>query len=143
MMTSLQIPFQDWSEPSQDNVNRSRQTPPVFPNGWIPVSESRFVTKNNITPCKLHVHELLLIRDENGKVSALDAYCPHLGADLRVGGEVVKEKDGSVCVRCPFHGWLFRGRDGVCSRVPYARDQSKATVLTTFSRLPSLPPDKE
>lgn len=72
------------------------------------------------------------MRDEGGKVCALDAYCPHLGADLRIGGEVLTEKDGSVCIRCPFHGWLFRGRDGLCVRVPYAKDESKFVIKRNY-----------
>lgn len=45
----------------------------------------------------------------------VDAYCPHLGADLAAGGRVV----GS-CIECPFHGWRFRGEDGKCTHIPYA-----------------------
>lgn len=44
----------------------------------------------------------------------LDAYCPHMGADLSKG-----------CVRsnsivCPFHAWVW-GRDGQCEDIPYAK----------------------
>lgn len=44
---------------------------------------------------------------------ALDAYCPHLGANLAVGGTVVGET-----VRCPFHGWQF-DPSGKCVHIPY------------------------
>ena len=45
----------------------------------------------------------------------LDAYCPHLGANLAVGGHVVKDD-----IQCPFHLWTFSGTDGKCVSVPYA-----------------------
>lgn len=50
-----------------------------------------------------------------GEVKALDAFCPHLGANLGVGG-VVKEN----CLECPFHGWIFDG-NGKCIEIPYAK----------------------
>uniref|UniRef100_A0A4W3J4N6 cholesterol 7-desaturase n=3 Tax=Callorhinchus milii TaxID=7868 RepID=A0A4W3J4N6_CALMI len=45
----------------------------------------------------------------------VDAYCPHLGANLAVGGRVAGD-----CIECPFHGWQFRGEDGKCTKIPYA-----------------------
>ena len=59
--------------------------PPPFPNGWflltasqdLPVSTSRY-----FSALGLHI---ALFRDSKGKVHALDAYCPHLGANLAVG----------------------------------------------------------
>jgi cholesterol 7-desaturase len=42
----------------------------------------------------------------------LSAYCPHLGANLGVGGKVCGES-----IECPFHGWRF-GNDGRCTKVP-------------------------
>jgi hypothetical protein len=44
--------------------------------------------------------ELVLFRTQGGQPALLDAFCPHLGANLSVGGRVV---DGNI--RCPFHGW--------------------------------------
>jgi cholesterol 7-dehydrogenase len=41
-----------------------------------------------------------------------DAFCPHLGAHLGVGGSVEGQ-----CLRCPFHGWRF-GADGRLAEVP-------------------------
>ena len=49
------------------------------------------------------------------QVSIVDAYCPHLGANLGVGGRV----QGN-CIECPFHGWQFDGETGQCVNIPYA-----------------------
>jgi phenylpropionate dioxygenase-like ring-hydroxylating dioxygenase large terminal subunit len=45
-----------------------------------------------------------------------DAYCPHLGAHLGVGGEIVGE-----VIRCPFHHWEFDAGSGRCTKIPYAK----------------------
>ena len=50
-----------------------------------------------------------------GKAVILDAYCPHLGANLAVGGKVVGN-----CIECPFHGWTFNSA-GKCTAIPYAK----------------------
>ena len=57
----------------------------------------------------------------------MDAYCPHLGANFNVGGRVVDNN----CVQCPFHGWVFSGETGKCTRIPYSASEkisSKASV---------------
>ena len=56
---------------------------------------------------------LAVFRDESGEAHALDAYCPHMGANLAVGGRVIGD-----CIECPFHGWQFRGNDGKCTKIP-------------------------
>jgi len=55
-----------------------------------------------------------VFRSQSGKVSVLDAYCPHMGGNLAVGGRVKGE-----CLECPFHGWVF-DNDGMCVGIPYA-----------------------
>uniref|UniRef100_A0ACB8EZM6 Uncharacterized protein n=1 Tax=Sphaerodactylus townsendi TaxID=933632 RepID=A0ACB8EZM6_9SAUR len=59
--------------------------------------------------------QFAVFRDASGQSYVVDAYCPHLGANLSVGGRVM----GS-CIECPFHGWQFSGKDGKCTRIPYA-----------------------
>jgi cholesterol 7-dehydrogenase len=59
--------------------------------------------------------QFAVFRDENGHAHVLDAYCPHMGANLAVGGLVTGD-----CIQCPFHGWKFRGHDGKCMGIPYA-----------------------
>lgn len=56
-----------------------------------------------------------MFRGQDGEAYVVDAYCPHLGANLAVGGRVVGN-----CIECPFHGWQFRGNDGKCVKIPYA-----------------------
>ena len=65
---------------------------------------------------------LAVFRDERGVAHALDAYCPHMGANLGAGGRVKGN-----CLECPFHAWRFRGDDGKCTHIPYT-DKSEYHV---------------
>lgn len=55
--------------------------------------------------------EIVFFRDLDNKIVALDAMCPHRGADLSIGNVV----NGNV--QCPFHGWQFNGA-GKCVKIP-------------------------
>ena len=93
----------------------ARCTLPPFPNGWFQVAYSDELTPGQVRPLQAFGRDLVLFRGHGGAAGVFDAYCPHLGAHLGVGGKV--EGDG---LRCPFHGWRF-GSDGACLEVPYAR----------------------
>ncbi len=60
---------------------------------------------------RLFGRDLVLFRDETGRLGLLDRDCAHRGADLAFG----RLEDGGV--RCPFHGWLF-DVDGKCLETP-------------------------
>ena len=60
--------------------------------------------------------ELAVYRGDDNKAYIVDAYCPHLGANLGVGGQVKGD-----CIECPFHGWVFKGSDGKCVNIPYTK----------------------
>jgi len=95
---------------------RSRRTgkvPPYYPTGWFRVEASSSVKIGDVKYLEFFGEHLVLFRGENGKAAILDAYCPHLGANLAVGGKVVGN-----CVECPFHGWQFQ-EDGKCTHIPY------------------------
>jgi len=55
--------------------------------------------------------DIVFFRDPEGRIVALDALCPHRGADLGLGQVV----DGRI--QCPFHGWQF-DRAGHCVEIP-------------------------
>lgn len=63
-------------------------------------------------PVEFMGHSLVVFRSQDGVAHVLDAYCPHLGANLGIGSKVV----GDV-LECPFHGWRFNG-EGKCTHIP-------------------------
>lgn len=101
-----------------NEVRRRRKTgelPPVFPNGWYRVLDSHLLLPGEVRSLTVLGQQVAVFRGQEGKAFVLDAYCPHLGANLAVGGRVVGD-----CIECPFHGWQFDGSDGKCARIPYA-----------------------
>jgi cholesterol 7-dehydrogenase len=92
---------------------KSGKIPPAFPTGWFLVEESQKLSKGEVKYIEFLGEHLVLFRGESGKAAVLDAYCPHLGANLAVEGKVVGD-----CVECPFHGWQFK-QDGKCAVIPY------------------------
>ena len=55
--------------------------------------------------------DLVLFRDDGGRVGLIGRQCCHRGADLAFG----RLEDGGI--RCPFHGWLF-DVTGACLEQP-------------------------
>jgi phenylpropionate dioxygenase-like ring-hydroxylating dioxygenase large terminal subunit len=89
---------------------------PPYPNGWFKVCYSDELAAGEVKAVSVAGRNLVVFRGEDGRAHLLDAYCPHLGAHLGVGGKVV----GNT-IRCPFHGWRWSGEDGKCVEVPYAK----------------------
>ncbi len=92
-----------------------RPAPPAFSSGWFAVCSSDELGPKGVRTASLVERELVVFRARGGTACVIDAYCPHLGAHLGVGGTV----EGDT-IRCPFHGWRWRGSDGQCVEVPYA-----------------------
>ena len=94
-----------------------------FPNGWIPVLQSRDIRKYEVKTIIAFGQELVAFRGSSGQIYIMDALCPHLGANIGVGGNVVEEM-GQNCISCPFHGWTFSGKDGLCIKIPELKSYS-------------------
>jgi vanillate O-demethylase monooxygenase subunit len=77
---------------------------------YYPVAQSRLLGARPLER-SIAGRTIALFRDRAGVARALDARCPHRGANL-AGGEVT---DG--CLACPYHGWRFDER-GRCVHVP-------------------------
>jgi phenylpropionate dioxygenase-like ring-hydroxylating dioxygenase large terminal subunit len=100
---------------ADDQETTVSRFPFPFPNGWYRALYSDELAAGEVKTLRYMARELVAFRDEAGGTHLLDAYCPHLGAHLGVGGEVV----GSA-LRCPFHHWEWAG-DGSCRKIPYAK----------------------
>jgi 3-ketosteroid 9alpha-monooxygenase subunit A len=97
----------------------------TFPFAWYRACDSDDLAPGVVQPVRLLARDLVLWRDEQGAPHVMDAYCPHLGANLALGGRV----EGNNLV-CPYHWWEYDG-DGRNVRIPYSdRTNAKARVRT-------------
>lgn len=86
-------------------------------NHWYAVARSDEVTTQPIGVEIWH-QAIVLFRDQNGKVHALEDRCPHRQVKLS-HGKVVGD-----AIECAYHGWCFDG-SGSCVAVPYLADHQK------------------
>lgn len=94
------------------HLNRDTQpfrTHPVFnnarvvPEGWYPLGPASQVSVGNVRSYLVAGQRVVVWRGSDGALRCLDAFCPHMGADL--GNGRVEQND----VVCYFHGWRFDG----------------------------------
>ncbi|KAF9189641.1 hypothetical protein BGZ51_001377 [Haplosporangium sp. Z 767] len=103
-------------EQIHDQKRRAVQFPPPFPNGWYKLARSGDVKPGQVLSVNGLGRAFAVFRGEiDEEIHVLDALCPHLGANIAIGGVV----EGDA-VKCPFHGWKFDGT-GQCIDIPYAK----------------------
>ena len=79
---------------------------------WQPVGLSEEMPPNAAPkPMRVLGEDLVLFRDDEGKLGLLGLSCPHRRCDLSYG----RIESGGL--RCIYHGWLFH-RDGRCLEQP-------------------------
>jgi len=107
-----------------DAVRKQRQEyrkstyPKGYPAGWYPLCWSHEVKRGEVIQRNALGKSFAIFRgDLNGEVGVLDAYCPHLGSNLAVGGTVCNDQ-----LRCPFHLWSF-DKEGKCTNIPYLKSR--------------------
>jgi nitrite reductase/ring-hydroxylating ferredoxin subunit len=93
----------------------SERVPLPLPVGWYCVAEEAELAAGQVRRVRYFGEELVLWRGADGAPHLFDAYCPHLGAHLGVGGRVE-----GASLRCPFHGWRYDA-GGRCVEIPYAK----------------------
>ena len=105
-----------------------------IPFGWYAVSLARDLAVGEVKPIHYFGKELVLFRSESGEAKLLDAYCPHLGANLAVGGQVKGD-----CIECPFHQWQFKGECRICWVFVFLCVVARACPPLLSLRVPSTP----
>ncbi|MCK5881468.1 MAG: Rieske 2Fe-2S domain-containing protein [Sinobacterium sp.] len=89
-------------------------TPTRYGRGWYIFGLSRHISEEPTT-FEYFGKKLLAYRSlADFTIKVLDAYCPHMGADLSKG-----EPDEHGNLICPFHHWSWGG-DGFCKSIPYS-----------------------
>lgn len=91
----------------------------INPNHWYVVAQSSEI-KDKPVSVVLWKNNIVLYRDTQGKVNALENRCPHRHVKLSEG-KVIDDH-----LECAYHGWRFDSY-GKCSFIPY---------LTSRQRLP-------
>lgn len=111
----------------------TRRKHPVFnrtdrvTEGWYWALASKELRRGQVRALNLMGKELVIFRGESGRITAMDAYCPHMGAHLAEG-----RVDGDG-LRCFFHHWKF-DESGTCvdvpcqSKPPVARNRTYSTA---------------
>jgi phthalate 4,5-dioxygenase oxygenase subunit len=93
------------------------QTDPGTPCGklmrqyWQPIALADELKPSTPLPVKILGEDLVMFKDDQGRVGVVQRRCPHRGADLSYG----RVEDGGL--RCIYHGWLF-GVTGKCLAQP-------------------------
>jgi phenylpropionate dioxygenase-like ring-hydroxylating dioxygenase large terminal subunit len=85
--------------------------PNVDTQNWYVAARSSAVRKNRIWSRPMLHRRIAFYRDAQGVAHALDARCPHLGADLGQGSIQGDQ------VQCAFHHWRFDA-EGRCPTAP-------------------------
>jgi cholesterol 7-dehydrogenase len=98
-------------EPRRTRSQKASDFPPPFPNGWFHVCRSECLATGQVKELQVLGKVLVLFRTKAGEAAILDAFCPHLGANLGCAGEVNEN-----CLKCCFHGWEFT-TEGECVKV--------------------------
>ena len=95
---------------------RESTYPPPFPDGWCRVAASEEIRPGDVKHIECLGEQIALFRRQTcGQIAAIDAFCPHQGANLAYG------KVRGDRLQCPFHGWQLHGNGRVSDR-PHADD---------------------
>ncbi|MEW6213541.1 MAG: aromatic ring-hydroxylating dioxygenase subunit alpha [Acidobacteriota bacterium] len=93
--------------------------------GWYWAARSAELKRGRARALSFLGRELVLYRGEDGRVRAMDAYCPHMGAHLAEG----KVEGNSI--RCLFHYWKY-DEQGRCEEIPCQQQTDFVPRIRTF-----------
>lgn len=80
---------------------------------WIPALLANEMSEPDGAPVRVRLlgEDLVAFKNTSGKISLLDAYCPHRGVELFYG------RNEECGLRCIYHGWKFDA-EGNCVDMP-------------------------
>lgn len=90
---------------------KKTETPLFLRNLWYVAATTHDVKRNKTIPKQILSETVLLGRDDQGQVFAMQNICPHRGVPLTDGSF-----DGCE-IKCCYHGWRFNTK-GTCTDIP-------------------------
>jgi phenylpropionate dioxygenase-like ring-hydroxylating dioxygenase large terminal subunit len=97
----------------------------VLTEGWYPALPSKSLPPRQARSVRIGYQRLVVFRGEDGRARALDAFCPHMGADLS-NGKVVGDQ-----IECYFHQWRFNA-EGACTGTRCGATPPKGAQLAAW-----------
>ena len=99
---------------------------------WIPACMSEEVAERDGKPARVRLlgEDLVVFRDSEGRLGAIDEFCRHRGASLAFG------RNENCGLRCLYHGWKF-DVNGNVMEMPSEPDAGEA--LKAEAKLKSYP----
>jgi len=112
------LPSQSTSETASPTAGRQDvRSLGINPNHWYAVARSDEVIDQPLG-VNLWGEAIVLLRDDEGQIQALEDRCPHRQVKLSEGAITHGE------VECIYHGWRFNAA-GHCTHVPYLADNQQ------------------
>ncbi len=87
---------------------------------WWAVARSEEISKDKPVNVDIGDQPIVLWRDSDGIVRALEDRCPHRRAPLSLGCVL-----GSGMIQCGYHGWTFDGANGQLVDIPNLKSERK------------------
>jgi phenylpropionate dioxygenase-like ring-hydroxylating dioxygenase large terminal subunit len=94
---------------------------------WVPALLAEEVAEPQCPPVRVTLmgEQLVVWRDADGRLGALEEHCAHRRASLYFGRNESREsRDGNCGLRCVYHGWKY-DIEGRCVDMPNEPSQSK------------------
>jgi 5,5'-dehydrodivanillate O-demethylase len=120
---------------SKEQNERLTRVGPGTPMGnlmrryWHPVAAKAQLDEQSVLPVRLFGEDLVLFKDEQGRIGLVGDRCAHRQVKLDCG---YTTKAG---LRCPYHGWTF-ATDGRCVAQP---GEPEGSIFHEKVKIPSYP----
>ena len=105
--------------------HRVFNNPDVLTEGWYPITACAELKAGQAKSFLIFKQRIVVFRGDDGFVRALDAFCPHMGADLGNGRVINNE------IQCYFHQWKFCGK-GQLKEVPCQTEPPKGVKANSY-----------
>ncbi|MGI5240821.1 Rieske 2Fe-2S domain-containing protein [Dactylosporangium sp. CA-139066] len=113
-------------------VSHATTALPQVPVGWHEVAAVDTIPDGQAYRRTIGETPVMVYRDQD-RFTVLIARCAHQGGPLPDGRMV--DVDGDQCIECPWHGSVFRLRDGKAMHGPAASDQPRLRTRVRDGRL--------